>query len=203
MTSQFSETDSDGLEDDYCETIVMEAGRPVMLLPHQGSFYTIGENIIVGWNATREASRAIFDAMPLLEKSKETRLIWVDPHKQKDQAGDIPGAEMAASLARHGVKATAEAMPTSGSIGAGNALLNRASDLGADLIVMGAYGHSRAARVRLRRRHQNHTRRHDGACIDVALIRALSTMSQAAVLATKDEHPIFIYTILNLSQMGC
>ena len=142
VASQFNDTAADGVEEDFCERIVMESGRPVLLVPCRGTFNTIGTNVIVGWNATREASRAIFDAMPILERSKSTRLIWVDPEADGAKSGNLPGAEMAVTLARHGIKATAEAMPTNG-LGSGIALLNRAADLGADLIVMGAYGHSR------------------------------------------------------------
>lgn len=142
VTSQANEEANDGVEADFCERVVMESGRPVLLIPKSGKFADFGYNIIVGWNATREAARAVFDAMPLLEQSESTRLIWVDPQNTGGKAGNLPGSEMATTLARHGIKSTAEAMPTDG-IGQGDALLNRASDLGADLIVMGAYGHSR------------------------------------------------------------
>ena len=142
VASQYNEDGNLGLDEDFCERVVLEAGRPVLLLPYRGEFKTIGENVIVGWNATREAARATFEAMPILEKSGSTRLIWVDPQNEAGKAGNLPGSEMATSLARHGIKAVAEAMPTGG-LSVGNALLNRASDLGADLIVIGAYGHSR------------------------------------------------------------
>jgi len=142
IASQENEDANDGVEPDFCERIVMESGRPVLLIPKDGEFTDIGENIIVGWNATREAARAVFDAIPLLEQSQATRLIWVDPQITRQKAGNLPGSEMAVTLARHGINSTAEAMPTD-RIGQGDALLNRAADLGADLIVMGAYGHSR------------------------------------------------------------
>ncbi len=142
IASQLNEEANDGIEGDFCERVVMEAGRPVLLIPKIGDFETVGDNVLIGWNATREAARAVFDAMPLLEQSQAARLIWVDPQDEAERARNLPGAEMAATLARHGIKVTAEAMPTD-NIGQGNALLNRASDLGADLIVMGAYGHSR------------------------------------------------------------
>jgi nucleotide-binding universal stress UspA family protein len=84
----------------------------------------------------------MFDALPLLRLVKETRLVWVDPYKESEAAGSVPGAEEAAVLARHGIKAVAEPMMTDG-YNAGEALLMRANDLGADLLVMGAYAHSR------------------------------------------------------------
>ncbi len=150
IVSQQKEAVNDGIESDFCERVVMESGRPVLLIPVSGNFEHIGESVVVGWNATRESARAIFDALPLLKSSRATRLIWVDPHDNEQLAGDLPGAEMAAALARHGVNSTAEAVPTDDNwegvvlrSWAGDMLLSRASDLGADLIVMGAYGHSR------------------------------------------------------------
>ena len=142
IIAQRNDEGNDGIEGDFCERVVMETGRPVIVIPQSGDIKEIGEHVIVGWNASREATRAVFDAMPMLEASDETRLIWVDPQKEEHKARNLPGAEMAATLNRHGVKSTAEAMPTDG-IDSGDALLNRASDLGADLIVMGAYGHTR------------------------------------------------------------
>lgn len=142
IASQYNEETNSGIESDCCERVVMESGRPVLLIPTAGTIHSIGENVLVGWNATREAARAVFDALPILKSAEATRLVWIDPQDEPRKSGNLPGAEMAATLARHGVRATAEAMPTD-SIGEGNALLNRASELGADLIVMGAYGHSR------------------------------------------------------------
>jgi nucleotide-binding universal stress UspA family protein len=78
----------------------------------------------------------------MLKFAKEVRLVWVDPYKDREESGDVPGAEEATVLSRHGVKAVAEPMMTDGR-DAGEALLMRATDLGADLLVMGAYAHSR------------------------------------------------------------
>ncbi len=142
VCSQANENDLDGVEADFVERLIMESGRPVLVMPFAGAFPDFGKNVMCGWNSTRESARAIFDALPLLERADTTRLVWVDPQSDPDRAGNIPGSEMAATLSRHGVDVIAEAMPTSG-IGAGNALLNRAADIGADLLVMGAYGHSR------------------------------------------------------------
>ena len=124
----------------------MESGRPVLIIPRTGHFAPLGEGIVekavVGINGTRESARAMFEALPLLKRVKETRLVWVDPYRQSGEAGEVPGAEEAAVLSRHGLKAVAEPMMTDGR-NAGEALLMRANDLGADLLVMGAYAHSR------------------------------------------------------------
>jgi nucleotide-binding universal stress UspA family protein len=131
-----------GIELDFTERVVMESGRPVLIVPSFGEFRECGHTVLVGWNATREAARAAFDSVPILRHAGAVRVAWVDPQESLDGPGFLPGAELATALARHGVKVTAEGIPTSG-IGAGEALLSHASDLGADLLVMGAYGHNR------------------------------------------------------------
>ena len=125
------------------ERIVMESGRPVLVLPYAGKFNSIGDNILVAWNATREAARATFDALPLLKKAKGVKLLWINPGSESGGGGTgVPGSEMAAVLSRHGIKVEVGHSVTK-DIGIGDELLSRAADQGADLIVMGAYGHSR------------------------------------------------------------
>lgn len=131
-----------GVEPGFAEYVVMEAGRPVLLLPRGKSFELIGNKVLMGWNGAREAARACFDALPLLWSGSEIDIVWVDPQKQRGLAGDLPGAELATTLARHNIRVIAEPMPTADS-DVGSALLTRAGDTGADLLVMGAYGHSR------------------------------------------------------------
>ncbi|HEY7764323.1 MAG TPA: universal stress protein [Aestuariivirgaceae bacterium] len=131
-----------GVERDFVVNVVIDSGRPVLILPHTGRPQLKLEQIICGYNGSRESARAIHDALPLLKLASDVRVVWVDPSKTPHSAGTLPGADMAVSLSRHGVHATAEAMPTSGE-DAGEALFTRAQDIGASLIVMGAYGHSR------------------------------------------------------------
>jgi nucleotide-binding universal stress UspA family protein len=139
-----------GVEDDLAERLVMESGRPVLIIPRQGHFAPRGEGItekaVVGINGTPEAARAMFDAVPLLGMVRETRLVWVDPQTEHNEAGDVSGAEEAGLLSRHGINAVADPMVTDGEE-AGRALIMRANDLGADLLVMGAYAHSRLREI--------------------------------------------------------
>jgi nucleotide-binding universal stress UspA family protein len=135
-----------GEEKNILERLVMETGRPVLIVPGKGKIVTfessLTEKAIIGVNGSRESSRALFDAIPLLKNCDEVRVVWVDPYKHRDEAGEIPGVEEAALLARHGIKAVAEAMMADGRDPA-EALSMRAKDLGAGLVVLGAYGHSR------------------------------------------------------------
>jgi nucleotide-binding universal stress UspA family protein len=124
------------------EEVALLAGRPILVVPYTGNFSNVGGNALVAWDASREATRAVNDAMPLLAGASSVTVIAVDPKQSQDGHGEIPGADIALHLARHGVSAQVECA-VSGGIGIGNTLLSRASDLGADLLVMGAYGHSR------------------------------------------------------------
>ncbi len=122
--------------------VALELGRPVLAVPHSGRFERIGEHVLVAWNASREATRAVNDALPLLAKAKKVTVLAVNPQGGAHGHGAQPGADIALHLARHGVKAEA-AQLASDDLDPGDVLLSRAADLGADLIVMGAYGRSR------------------------------------------------------------
>jgi nucleotide-binding universal stress UspA family protein len=141
LVSQIAGDSESEIEAGLVERVVMESGRPVLIIPQAGSYKT-PKSIVVGCNDTREAARAAFDAVPLLKAAKDVRVVWVDPYKRRQSAGELPGAEMATVLARHGVKAVAEGLESNG-LNAGEALLRLANDRGADLLVMGAYAHSR------------------------------------------------------------
>jgi nucleotide-binding universal stress UspA family protein len=130
------------------EEVALAVGRPILVIPYAGSWTQIGRRVLVGWDSSREATRAINDAMPLLAGAEAVTILAVDPADGPAGHGEVPGADIALHLARHGVKATIEATVSAG-IGAGNALLSRASDLEADLLVMGAYGHSRVRELLL------------------------------------------------------
>ncbi len=142
LIAQVDEDEDCGVESDFAERVIIEAGRPVLLLPRQKTFSTIGERVLIGWNRTRESARASFDALALLSDKSEVNLVWVNPQKQRELTGNVPGAELARTFAHHNIKVTAEALPTT-NFNAGEALLERAQDLNSDMLVMGAYGHSR------------------------------------------------------------
>jgi nucleotide-binding universal stress UspA family protein len=133
-----------GVERDFVEQTVMSLGRPVIVLPYKGNATVSLNEVIIGWDGGREASRAAFDALPLLKKAAKVRVVRIDPQKDPSLRGSVAGADLAEALARHGVKAEAQGYPTDGQ-DEGQALMRCAADSGAGLIVMGAYGHSRLA----------------------------------------------------------
>jgi len=132
----------DDLPPGFAGQVVLGLGRPVLLVPYVGTFRETGRRVLVAWNASREAARAVADALPLLKNADVVEVTAFDPERTGDH-GEVPGADIALFLARHGVKATASRMSGSG-IEAGQQILSRAADISADLIVMGGYGHSRA-----------------------------------------------------------
>jgi nucleotide-binding universal stress UspA family protein len=130
------------------ERVTLASGRPILVVPYAGHFPTVGERVLIAWNAGREAARAIADAMPLLVTAGEVHVLVVDAQPGPDGHGEVPGADIALHLARHGVEATVERTHSAG-VPIGELLLSRAADLAADLLVMGAYGHSRARELML------------------------------------------------------
>lgn len=131
-------TGADNTEESFADLLVMRSGRPVLLFPHIGANKALGRHVVVAWNASREAARAVGDAMPILEKSEFVDILAVEP----EGMGDIPGADLAQHLARHGINVNAK-QSVANQVDPGDVLLNHVADTGADLIVMGAYGHSR------------------------------------------------------------
>lgn len=142
------EADELGSAGDLPERVVLGAGRPVLVVPYAGTFQTVGQRVLVAWNAGREATRAVNDALPLLEGAAKVTVLAINPRGGLHGHGEVPGADIALHLARHGVRAEAAAIK-SDDVEVGALLLSQAADLNADLIVMGAYGHSRLREVML------------------------------------------------------
>jgi nucleotide-binding universal stress UspA family protein len=124
------------------EDLLLDSGRPVLVVPYAGRFADIGRRVLIGWNASREAARAVNDALPLLADGATVTVLAVNPTVGPAGHGEMPGADIGVHLARHGIKVAVETAHVS-EIAASDVLLNRAADLGADLIVAGGYGRSR------------------------------------------------------------
>jgi nucleotide-binding universal stress UspA family protein len=126
--------------DEIPDQILLRSGRPVLIIPHSGTFETIGRHIMVAWDGSRLATRAVNDGISLMEKADKVDVLAVDP--KNAHHGDIPGADISLHLARHDINAEAEHL-VSDKLSAGDSLLSYAADNGIDLIVMGGYGHRR------------------------------------------------------------
>jgi nucleotide-binding universal stress UspA family protein len=124
------------------EEVILGCGRPVLVLPYIGPAATFGERVFVAWDASREAARAVNDALPLLRRAKQVGVLTVNPRPWPFGHGEEPGADIGLHLARHGVKVEVQRIEAP-DIDPANAILSHLADHSADLLVMGAYGHSR------------------------------------------------------------
>jgi nucleotide-binding universal stress UspA family protein len=122
------------------EALVLTSGRPTIVLPPRCRSTAI-HRVLVAWNARREATRAVADALPLLVHADVAEVLVVDGRGDLQGHGEEPGADVARYLARHDVGVEVRAM-SSGGQDVGHVILGRAAAFGADLVVMGAYGHS-------------------------------------------------------------
>lgn len=126
----------------FAEDLVLLAPRPLLMIPYTGTFKTLGQRVLLAWNSSPHALRAATGALPLLAGASEVSVMVFDAEKGNGAHGQLPGGDISLFLARHDVKATVSSQRSvDGDVG--SAILSRAADLGADLIVMGAYGHSR------------------------------------------------------------
>ena len=122
------------------EGVLFESGRPVIFVPYIQKGGMKLDRIMVCWDGSRAAARAVADAMPFLKKAKQVEVVIVaDKAGKKDE---VPGADLGQHLARHGLKVDVKRI-TSPDIDVPSTILSYAADSSADMIVMGGYGHSR------------------------------------------------------------
>ena len=127
------------------EQVVLYSARPTLILPYARHVDDLGRHALVAWDDSREAARAVSDALPLLRRARDVRVVgWTEG------GGGLDGAKLHSRLDAlhqwlmwHGVPSDVGSETTKVAIA--DAMLSRAADLGCDLIVMGAYGHSRLA----------------------------------------------------------
>lgn len=124
---------------EYPEDLLMQSGRPVLYVPYQGTFIETGRRVLLAWNERREAARAAFDSLPILQRAENVSVLWIDPTADRAGTGDVPTAEIVRTLARHGVKATAMVAHGNDS-DVGTVLLSQIAATNSNLLVMGGYG---------------------------------------------------------------
>jgi nucleotide-binding universal stress UspA family protein len=124
------------------EKTLLTAGRPLVIIPYAGQFRSIGRKVVIGWKPTREAARALADALPILEQAENVTILTVNPDRGPDSEVGVAVADIALHLARHGVRVEARTTVAE-DVETGDVLLNEVADQGADLLVIGGYGHPR------------------------------------------------------------
>jgi nucleotide-binding universal stress UspA family protein len=129
------------------EDVVQVLGRPVLVVPYVGDF-TGFNHVMIAWNGTREAARALYDAMFIIERADAVTVIEIDSPSGAGAPPSHLAEDVVGALKRRGIEAVAESTVTDGTPVA-DIILSRAADLTADLIVMGAYSHSRLRELML------------------------------------------------------
>jgi len=122
------------------ETTLFESGRPVIMVPYIQKAPFKNDNVMICWDGSRPAARAVADALPIIGKSGRVEIVIVANERGKQD--EIEGADIGQHLARHGLKVDVHRI-SGGNIDIGDALLSHAADSGADFMVMGGFGHSR------------------------------------------------------------
>ena len=135
-----AETEKDTVQELIAESTLFESGRPVIVVPYIQKGPLKLERVMVCWDGSRPATRAIADSLPLLAHAGLVEVVIVADERGKQD--EIAGADMGQHLARHGLKVDINRIP-SGDVDVADVLLSHAADSGTDFIVMGGYGHSR------------------------------------------------------------
>jgi len=135
-----SQPEISSMEQIIGETTLFESGRPMIIVPYiqKAPFKT--DNVMICWDGSRTAARAVADAIPIIGNRGRVEIVIVANERGKQD--EIEGADIGQHLARHGLKVDVHRI-SGGNIDVGDALLSHAADSGADLMVMGGYGHSR------------------------------------------------------------
>jgi nucleotide-binding universal stress UspA family protein len=123
------------------DEVARACGRPLLIVPYVGEFATVGNQVLIAWDGTREATRALNDAMPLIEGAKAATVMTVLSQERQFPRAHAQLQQVIGHLEHHGIRARAEET-LRGELTISDLLLSRAADLGADMIVAGAYHHS-------------------------------------------------------------
>jgi nucleotide-binding universal stress UspA family protein len=132
--------DTPGPGDPMAEAALFQSGRPVLIVPYIERGGLTLDRVLVCWDGSRNAARAVGDAMPFIVRAKATEIVIVTNEDAKSD--EMPGADIAHHLARHGADVEVKRIVSTETDAAGT-ILSHAADVSADFLVMGGYGHSR------------------------------------------------------------
>ena len=136
-----------GLMSDFTASVLMQSAHPVLIVPFASQSIKPFSRALIAWDASMTATRAVTGALPLLQTASVVDVVVFNASAQDEAHGEVPGSDLALYLARHGVSVNVISRRTD--IDIGNALLSLCADQGADLLVMGGYGHTRFREILL------------------------------------------------------
>nr|WP_306805701.1 universal stress protein [Caballeronia sp. BR00000012568055] len=144
VAGQYDSNDPESfISKNFAETLVVNTGRPILFLPYSGVFQDVGRHVLIGWNASQYATRSIHDAMPFLRHARQVEIACVRGRGDPTPEIHGPGTDIGTTLARNEVRATLRDIVEHVDRPICDVLLSEAQRIGADLIAMGGYGHTR------------------------------------------------------------
>ncbi len=146
VLGQSNPDESQVMSEALADNLVLEAGTPCLVVPHTSSRQFAAKRILVAWNASREAARTLKDALPILRAADYVEVLLVNPPQHEADKDNAHGKSVSSFLIQHGIKPVVEVI-TDSKAKPGDSIISRASEVSADIIVMGAYGHSRLREI--------------------------------------------------------
>lgn len=144
IISQENDNDIEAAQEiELVEQTMLSTGRPVMVVPNAGAFPIVGDRVLLSWDGSRESARALSDALPLLRRASSVVVLTMDEGDTRGKNAASTLDELLAYFSAHGLPAPETANRDIKGVGVGETILNAAADFSSDLIVMGAYGHSK------------------------------------------------------------
>ena len=131
-----------------CAYFATNLGRPLLVIPDLKRVFNVPERVVIAWNESHEAARAVHDALPIIMRAEYVQIISVSKGDQKEKENIIRCEQLQRHLKHHGINAEVFA-PERSPKGTGNTIYESALEVSAELIIMGAYGHSRFKQIML------------------------------------------------------
>lgn len=144
IVGQYNPEDPESfVADEFIENLVLSSGRPVLVVPYAGQFSRIASRVLIAWDGSREATRALHDALPFLNRAKQVTVLTINAMNSEPPSNRLPGSDIAAIVSRYGANVATQEIEGVKDVTIGETILSHVADLDADLLVMGCYGHSR------------------------------------------------------------
>lgn len=142
LLGQSQPDDPDNISEGLADHLVIEGGAPCLVIPYIGTRPTLGKRVLVAWNESRESARALRDSLPLLQQAVNVTVLFIKPKTHNEDHTTMQEKVIIDYLEDHGISAKIS-LCVDNHLDPGDTMLVQASDNDCDLIVMGAYGHSR------------------------------------------------------------
>lgn len=146
VLGQSQPDDTDNLSESLADHLVIEGGAPCLVIPYIGASQTLGKRVLVAWNESRESARALKDALPILSQADKVTVLLIKQKSHNEEHTAIQKKVMLGYLADHDINADIS-ICIDNHLDAGDTMIAEAIDNDNDLIVMGAYGHSRLREI--------------------------------------------------------